>query len=46
MVAVLFDMEKAYDITRKYGITRGLHEMDLRGGLPMFVEYFLKDRSL
>ncbi len=45
MVAVFFDMEKAYDTTWKYGIMKDLHEMDLRGRLPMFVENFLRDRS-
>ena len=37
MVSVFFDLEKAYDTTWKYGIMKGLHDMDLRGGLPLII---------
>jgi len=43
MVAVYFDLEKAYDTTWKYGIMRDLHEAGLRGRLPFFISnFFLK----
>ena len=45
MVAVFFDLEKAFDTTWKYGILRDLHKMGLRGYLPQFIENFLKNRS-
>jgi len=42
--AVFFDLEKAYDCTRKYGIIKDFHEAGLRGRLPCFVEGFFKNR--
>ena len=45
LVAVFFDIEKAYDTTWKHGILRDLHLMGLRGHLPCFIREFLKDRS-
>ena len=39
-----FDLEKAYDTTRKYRIMKDLHDMDLRGRLPLFIQIFLSDR--
>ena len=45
IVAVFFDLEKAFDTTWKYGILRDLHKMGLRGYLPQFIENFLKNRS-
>ena len=44
LVAIFFDLEKAYDTTWKYGILRDLFEVGLRGRLPMFVSEFLSDR--
>jgi Reverse transcriptase (RNA-dependent DNA polymerase) len=35
VVSVFFDLEKAYDTTWKGGILRDLHEVDLRGRLPV-----------
>jgi ribonuclease HI len=43
-VAILFDLEKAYDTTWKYGILSDLHDLGLRGNLPVFIEKFLQDR--
>ena len=40
-VAVFFDLEKAYDTTWKYGIMNDLHEIGLKGRLPIFVQNFL-----
>ena len=33
-VAIFFDLEKAYDMTWKYGIMKDLHDTGLRGRLP------------
>ena len=40
LLPVFFDLEKAYDITWKYGIMKDLHESGLRGHLPNFVSSF------
>jgi ribonuclease HI len=45
LVAVFFDLEKAYDTTWRYGILRSLHLFGFRGRLPLFLSDFLKDRS-
>ena len=45
VVALFFDLEKAYDTTWKYGIMRDLHKMGLRGRLPLFIDKFLTDRT-
>ena len=46
LVAVFFDLEKAYDTTWKYGIMNDLHEIGLKGRLPIFVQNsFLIDNS-
>jgi hypothetical protein len=39
------DLEKAYDTTWRYGILRDLHDMALRGNLPLFVSNFLTERQ-
>ena len=46
VVAVLFDLEKAYDTTWKYGILRDLQEFGVKGRLTNFVESFLANRSI
>ena len=46
VVAVFFDLEKAYDTTWKYGILRDLHEFGIKGRLAHFLESFLADRSI
>ena len=46
VVAVFFDLEKAYDTTWKYGILRDLHEFGVKGRLTNFVESFLANRSI
>ena len=38
-------MQIAYDTTWKYGILKDLHNMGLRGNLPIFVGNFLSDRT-
>jgi len=45
VVSVLFDMEKAYDKTWRYGILRDMYEMGLRGRLPQFIDQFLQHRQ-
>lgn len=44
VVAIFFDLEKAYDTTWKYGIMKDLHDLGLRGRLPVFIGSFLQDR--
>ena len=46
VVAVFFDLEKAYDTTWKYGILRDLHEVGMKGRLATFIESFLVERSI
>ena len=45
VVAVFFDLEKAYDTTWRYGMLRDLHTANLRGRLPQFISEFLSDRQ-
>ena len=44
VVAVFFDLEKAYDTTWRHGIMRDLHDLGIRGRLATFIENFLADR--
>ena len=44
VLAVFFDLEKAYDTTWKYGILQDLYKLDFRGRLPLFIQNFLTDR--
>ena len=46
VVAVFFDLEKAYDTTWRYGILKDLHDLGLKGRLPMFIQSFLEDRTI
>ena len=46
VVAVFFDLEKAYDTTWRYGILKDLHDLGLKGRLPMFIQSFLEDRTM
>ena len=43
VVSIFFNLEDAYDITWKYGIMNDLHDMDLRGCLPLFIQNFLSE---
>ena len=45
LVAVFYDLQKAYDTTWKHGSQQDLHDMGLRGNLPIFVGNFLTDRT-
>ncbi len=44
LVAIFFDLEKAYDTTWRYGILRTIHSWGLRGRLPLFLVAFLSSR--
>ena len=44
VVALFFDIEKAYDMTWRFGILKALHSWGIRGNLPKFIESFLKGR--
>ena len=45
VVAVFFDLEKAYDTTWRHGIMIDLHRIGLRGHLPCIISKFLENRS-
>ena len=45
LVAVFFDLQKAYDTTWKCGIVQDLYDMGLRGNLPIFIGKCLSDRT-
>ncbi|GBM97133.1 putative RNA-directed DNA polymerase from transposon BS [Araneus ventricosus] len=44
LIAIFFDIEKAYDTTWRYGILKDLHDLGLRGNLPIFLNNFLQLR--
>ena len=44
LVAVFFDLEKAYDTTWKFGIVKDLKNLGLEGRMPIFIHNFLQDR--
>ena len=46
VVAVFFDLEKAYDTTWRYGILKDLHNFGMKGRLPNFIKSFLEDRTI
>ena len=46
VVAVFFDLEKAYDTTWRYGILKDIHKLGLRGRAPTFIENFLADSAM
>ncbi len=45
LVAIFFDLEKAYDTAWKHGIMSDLHDIGLRGRLPIFIQNFLSNRT-
>ena len=45
ILAVSFDLEKAYDTTWKWNIKNILHTIGLRGSLPKFLSDLLKNRK-
>ncbi|XP_069937179.1 probable RNA-directed DNA polymerase from transposon BS isoform X2 [Cherax quadricarinatus] len=44
VIAIFFDLEKAYDTTWRYNILAQAHSLGLRGNLPSFLKNFLTDR--
>ena len=46
VVSVFFDLEKAYDTTWRYGIMKDLHDLGIKGRLPIFIQSFLEDRTM
>ena len=46
VVAVFFDLEKAYDTTWRYGILKDLHNFGMKGRIPNFIKSFLEDRTI
>ncbi|GBO04247.1 putative RNA-directed DNA polymerase from transposon BS [Araneus ventricosus] len=44
LVAIFFDLEKAYDRAWRYGILRSLLEFGFYGNLPIFIKNFLSSR--
>ena len=45
LVTIFFDLEKEYDTTWKYGIMKNIHDIGLKGRLPLFIQNFLNDRE-
>ena len=45
LVTIVFDLEKAYDTTWKYGIMKNIHDIGLKGRLPLFIQNFLNDHE-
>ena len=45
LVTIFFDLAKAYDTTWKYGIMKNIHDIGLKGRLPLFIQQFLNDRE-
>jgi ribonuclease HI len=46
LIAIFYDLEKAYDTTWRFGILRDLHKCGLRGRLPKYIAAFLSKRRL
>ena len=45
LVAVSFDLEKAYDTTVRFKILEYLHDFGIRGRLSYYIQNFLKNRT-
>ena len=45
LLAIFFDLEKAYETTWRYGIMNDLLNMGLKGRLPNFTKSFISDRK-
>ena len=45
LIAIFFDLEKAYETTWRYGITKNLHNTELKSKLLNFIKAFLLDRK-
>ena len=45
-ISVFFNLEKAYDMTWRYGLLKDLHAWGLLGRLPQYIAEFLRRRAL
>ena len=45
LIAVFLDIEKAYDMTWRYGLLSKLYGLGFRGNLPIFVQNYMSDRT-
>ena len=45
LIAIFFDIDKAYDSTWRHGILRTLYQWGFRGHLPIFIRNLLSNRS-
>ena len=45
LIAILFDLEKAYETNWRRGLINDRHNMELKGRLPIFIKAFLSDRK-
>ena len=45
-VTVFFDLEKAYDTAWRYGILKTLHDLGLRGSMPILIQKFMSNRRI
>ena len=45
LIAVFFNLEKACETTKRFGIVKDLHNLGQRGNLPNFIKSFLSDRQ-
>ena len=45
LLSVFFDLGKAYDTTWKYGFMKDVHDICLKGRLPLFLQDVLTDRE-
>ena len=45
LLAIFFDLEKAYETTWRYSIMNDLFNMGLKGRLPNCIKSFLSDRK-
>ena len=43
---MFFDLENAYDTTWRYGILKDLHDLGLKGRLPLFIQSVLEDCTI
>lgn len=45
LVAVFFDIQKAYDTAWRYGILKTIHKAGIKGPLAWFIQNFLRERK-
>lgn len=45
VIAVFFDLEKAYDTTWRHGLIMNLHKLGIKGNMSLYLDDFLKHRT-